>query len=98
MTQSPNVAERPKGEVWHSRSAEEVLAQLCSAATGLSATEAAQRLAANGPNELKEGKRISAVQIFLGQFKSLIIWILIVAGVISGVLGEVVDEIGRAHV
>ena len=70
-----------------------MLAQLGSAATGLSAPEAAQRLAANGPNELKEGKRISPLQIFLGQFKSLIIWILIVAGVISGVLGEVVDAI-----
>lgn len=62
-------------------------------ATGLSATEAAQRLAATGPNELKEGKRISPLQIFLGQFKSLIIWILIATGVISGVLGEVVDAI-----
>ena len=70
-----------------------MLAQLGSTATGLSAQEAAQRLAANGPNELKEGKRISPLQIFLGQFKSLIIWILIAAGVISGVLGEVVDAI-----
>jgi Cu2+-exporting ATPase len=44
-------AARPKGEAWHSQSAEEVLAQLSSAATGLSAQEAAKRLAANGPNE-----------------------------------------------
>jgi len=59
----------------------------------MSAQEATQRLATNDPNELKEGRRISPLQIFLGQFKSLIIWILIVAGVISGVLGEVVDAI-----
>ena len=78
---------------WHSQPAEEVLAQLASTATGLSSQEAAQRLTANGPNELKEGKRISPWQIFLGQFKSLLIWILIAAGVISGVLGEVVDAI-----
>ena len=91
--QAPPIAEHPKGKAWHQRSAEEVLAQLGSTATGLSAQEAAQRLAANGPNELKEGKRISPLQIFLGQFKSLIIWILIAAGVISGVLGEVVDAI-----
>ena len=70
-----------------------MLAHLGSSATGLSAQEAAQRLAADGPNELKEGKRISPLQIFLGQFKSLIIWILIAAGVISGVLGEAVDAI-----
>ncbi len=83
----------PQGEIWYNQSAEEVLAKLGSAVGGLSATEAAQRLAANGPNELKDGKRISPWQIFLGQFKSLIIWILIVAGVISGALGEVVDAI-----
>jgi Ca2+-transporting ATPase len=70
-----------------------VLVKFSSAATGLSAQEAAKRLAADGPNELKEGKRISPFQIFLGQFKSLIIWILIAAGAISGVLGEVVDAI-----
>ena len=58
------------------------------AATGLAATAAAQRLAANGPNEIKEGKRVSPFPIFLGQFKSLIIWILIAASVISGVLDE----------
>jgi len=78
---------------WHLRPAEEVLAQLDSAATGLTALEAARRLAADGPNELKEGKRISPLRIFLGQFKSLIIWILIGAGVVSGVLGEGLDAI-----
>ena len=93
MTEAPRIAAGRKVEAWHSRSAEEVLVQLGSKAVGLSAQEAAQRLAANGPNELKEAKRISALKIVLGQFKSLIIWILIVAGVISGVLGEMVDAI-----
>jgi Ca2+-transporting ATPase len=85
--------EQPEGKAWHSRSAEDVLTQVGSSATGLSAGEASQRLAADGPNELKEGKRISLLQIFIGQFKSLLIWILISAGVISGVLGEMVDAI-----
>lgn len=93
MPSSPDIAAKPKIEAWHTRSVEDVLAQLGSSAAGLSAAEAAQRLAANGPNELKEGKRISPLQIFLGQFKSLIIWILIVAGVVSGLLGELVDAI-----
>ena len=86
---------RPKTSLgaWHLRSAEEVLAGLGSAATGLSTQEAGQRLAADGPNELKEGKRTNPLQIILGQFKSLIIWILIAAGIISGALGEVVDAI-----
>ena len=46
--QAPPIAEHPKGEAWHHRSAEEVLADLGSAATGLSAQEAgnASRLTA----------------------------------------------------
>lgn len=80
-----------KGKAWHSQSTEDVLAKLGSTAAGLSAREAARRLAADGANELKEGKRVGPLQIFLGQFKNVIIWILIVAGVVSGVLGEVVD-------
>ncbi len=81
----------PEGKAWHSQSPEEVLEKLSSAAIGLSTQEAAKRLAANGPNELKEGKRVSPLRIFVGQFKSFIIWILIGAGVISGLLGEGVD-------
>ena len=93
VTTEPAMTSEPTGEPWHSQPAERVLAQLGSAASGLSATEAAQRLATNGPNQLKQGKHISPLQIFLSQFNSLIIWILIAAGFISGILGEVVDTI-----
>ncbi len=93
MTTESALTEQQKSKAWYNQSAEEVLSQVGSSATGLSTQEAAQRLAADGPNELKEGKRISPLQIFLGQFKSLLVWILIAAGVISGVLGEMVDAI-----
>ncbi len=93
LTQSlPNV-EEPKGKAWHNQTAEDVLLQLGSSAAGLSAQEAAKRLADNGPNELKEGNRVSALRILLGQFKSVIIWILIAAGVLSGLLGQAIDAI-----
>ena len=91
MTTAPAIAVPPKAKAWHSQSAGEVLSRLASAANGLSALEAAKRLAVNGPNELKEGPPVSPLAIFLRQFQSLIIWILIVAGVVSGFLGEVVD-------
>ncbi len=68
MTTPPTIAAPPQGKAWHSQSAEAVLAQLASTADGLSAQEAAQRLATNGPNELKEGKPIRPFQILLGQF------------------------------
>ncbi len=78
---------------WHQRTADEVLAKLGANSAGLSAADAARRLAEHGRNELAEGKAISPWTIFLGQFKNLIVWILIVAGVISGLLGEGADAI-----
>ncbi len=87
-TSAPSAA-----EAWYRRPADDALTHFQSSASGLSATEAAQRLAANGPNVLTEATRIGAWQIFIGQFKSLIIWILIAAGIVSGVLGEALDAI-----
>lgn len=67
--------------------------QLGSTPTGLSAAEAAQRLAKDGANELKEAQRISGWRILARQFKSLVIWILVAAGVLSGVFGDLVETI-----
>ncbi len=78
---------------WHSQPVEAVLTHFGSTATGLSSPEAARRLAAGGPNELREGKRISRLRIFARQFKSLLIWILLGAGVVSGALGQGVDAL-----
>jgi Ca2+-transporting ATPase len=78
---------------WHRRPAEAALLEFQSTATGLTIGEAARRLSTDGPNTLTQGKQVSRWQILAGQFKSFIIWILIGAGVISGVLGERVDAI-----
>jgi Ca2+-transporting ATPase len=85
------VSSIPKGKAWFNQPPAEVLAQLAATADGLSTAEAAQRLAHNGPNVLTEGKKANPFRIFLGQFKSLIVWILILAGAVAGLLGEVVD-------
>ncbi|NLH17217.1 MAG: cation-translocating P-type ATPase [Phycisphaerae bacterium] len=60
---------------------------------GLSEVEAKQRLAQYGPNHLQEAPGASAWEIFLGQFKNTIIWVLIAAAVVSGFLGEWVDTL-----
>ncbi len=79
-------------EPWHIRSIEETLALLGTHPDmGLEAGEARRRLAEHGPNRLvqKEGK--SLLQRFLGQFKDVLIHILLAAAVISVALGEVSD-------
>ena len=78
---------------WHCLSADEVCGRLSSAPSGLTNSNAAERRTANGPNELKEGKRISPLRIFVDQFNSLMVWILIAAGIIVGVLGEAVESL-----
>jgi Ca2+-transporting ATPase len=82
-----------KAEAWHRREGADVLRACDSSPAGLASSEAARRLAADGPNQLKEGKRIRAFQIFLRQFKSLLIWILFIAGIASGVMGSLVDAV-----
>src|SRR5829696_3452940 len=78
---------------WHTLDAVEVLRATTSSPQGLASDEAARRLALHGPNALAEGKPIQPLTILLGQFRSLIVWILIVAGMVSGILGEAVDAI-----
>ena len=60
---------------------------------GLSSAAAAARLEQAGPNELREKKGRSPLAIFLDQFKSLMIGVLIAAALISGFLEEWVDAL-----
>lgn len=78
-------------DLWHDRSAEEALKHFGSAAAGLAPPEAARRLAVDGPNTLKAANRVGPMRLLFSQFRSLIVWVLIAAGILSGVLGEVVD-------
>jgi Ca2+-transporting ATPase len=76
---------------WHNLEASEAIASLNSTTLGLSREEAQRRLAQFGPNELVKKGKISAWAIFLEQFKSFLIIILLIAVVLSAVLGEVID-------
>ena len=61
--------------------------------TGLSETEATRRLSEFGRNELEESGIRSPWLIFLDQFKELMVVILIIAAVISALLGDYSDAI-----
>lgn len=75
-------------------SAAEVAARLdANAATGLTASEASARLAADGPNQLAEPIQTPAWRKFIGQFTQSVVLLLIAAAIISGLLSEWADAI-----
>jgi Ca2+-transporting ATPase len=79
---------------WHDRSLEVLATELeTDPAQGLTAEDARRRLERDGPNELRKGKGISALALFMGQFKSVVIWVLIGAASVSIALGELTDGI-----
>ncbi len=86
-------ASRAETVAWHRLTGAEALTRREATTEGLSEAEAAVRLERFGPNELQAGEGIRPWKIFLAQFHSLIIWVLIGAGTLSGVLGEVSDAI-----
>lgn len=56
--------------------------------TGLSETEAAEKLRKNGKNVLHKKKRKSAIRIFLSQFTDVMVLILMVCTVVSAFLND----------
>ena len=58
---------------------------------GLTTQEAQDRLLKFGANELAKEERASPIALFLAQFKNTLIIILLVATVLSALLGEIVD-------
>ena len=63
---------------------------------GLTAETARRRLLEVGPNELAEQKATSRWALLAAQFASPLVWLLLVASVVSGVFGDLVDAIAIA--
>jgi len=76
--------------VWHSLEAAQVLKELdTDLERGLTEDEVTRRLEKYGHNELRgKEKRISPFIIFINQFKNILIAILLIAAVLSAVIGE----------
>ena len=72
---------------------EQVLDRLKSRVQGLSRQEAQQRLSEYGANSLKQTRSSNPLVLLLNQFKSPIILILMVAAILSGFLGDVIDTV-----
>jgi magnesium-transporting ATPase (P-type) len=76
---------------WHALRADEVLDWLNSSPEGLSKDEASDRLARVGPNRLPQGKKQGPLVRFLLQFHNLLIYVLLVAAVLSLLFEHAID-------
>jgi len=77
----------------HDKKIEVVFKELNTRKEGLAEKEAEARLKKYGYNEIKEAKKISPIKIFLQQFNSAVVYILIAALIISLFIGERIDAI-----
>lgn len=78
--------------LWYAMKPEDVLPELTvTSKSGLNSDEAAKRLASYGPNALPEKRRHSAFAVFFRQFKSPLIYLLLIAALGAFFLGEARD-------
>lgn len=76
---------------WHSLSPEQIFEKLSTSSQGLSSADSVTRLAEHGSNVLPENKPPSWLAIFLRQFNSPLILILIGAALVTYLIGEESD-------
>jgi magnesium-transporting ATPase (P-type) len=76
---------------WHTLEAQPTLQRLSTTVDGLAVDEAARRLAEHGPNRIPPPKRRSALMRLLGQFHNVLIYVLLAAGLVTALLGHMVD-------
>ena len=84
---------QPASAAWYTLSSTEALARLSSREGGLTAEEAARRLAEVGSNELQASERVPWWTLLLEQFKNVLIVILLVATGLSVALGHGVESL-----
>nr|HNI56071.1 cation-transporting P-type ATPase [Elusimicrobiota bacterium] len=81
-------APAPDTAPWHAWSVERTRTALGAPAVGLSESDAAGRLARDGPNRLSPPVRRSPSRLFLAQFNDFMIRVLLGAALVAGLLGD----------
>ena len=76
---------------WHLLSQEQILEKLNTSLRGLTPEEAQSRIKQYGFNSLPEKKPVSLVRIFFGQFNNPLIFILLIASVITYAISKASD-------
>ncbi len=83
---------KDKTPTWHRLEVDTVFQQLESSATGLAQNSAELKLQKYGPNLLRPAKKKGPLARFLLQFHNVLIYVLLVAGVTTALLGHWVDS------
>jgi len=86
----------PTPPQWHALSAAEALTRLEATQDGLSAQEAAARLARHGANRLPQAAARGPLRRLLAQFNNLLIYVLLAAAALSLPLGTVKSRLRLA--
>jgi magnesium-transporting ATPase (P-type) len=86
-----NVLARSADDGWHALAASRVLIAVTSQPDGLSNADAQARLACHGPNRLPAPPRRLAWRRLLDKFADVLIQVLLVAAVVTAVLGHWLD-------
>ena len=77
----------------HAMNAERVVSELSATATGLTIAEVSKRQQQYGANSLPRKEPASLFEVFLNQFKSPLIYVLVAAALVSLVIREFSDAI-----
>ncbi len=76
---------------WYQLTIKEVFERLQSGENGLAESDAKERLVKYGFNKLTEEAKIKKIKIFIHQFASPLIYILLISGIVAIILGEYID-------
>ncbi|MGZ5015985.1 MAG: cation-transporting P-type ATPase, partial [Methylobacter sp.] len=93
-TQQKNQSKKPPSPPWHLLEAWQTTAWLkVDPELGLNHQEAKERLDTYGPNSIQEQSRRGPIRMFLGQFADFMIVVLILACIVSGLVGDLTDTV-----
>ncbi len=79
--------------MYYKKEADAVLKEFNTSLDGLTKKEAGLRIGKYGKNVIQKFSSVSPLKVFLNQFKSFIIYILLAAAVLAFVLGEKIDTV-----
>ncbi|WP_380677739.1 cation-translocating P-type ATPase [Salinigranum sp. GCM10025319] len=77
---------------WHALAVDDVHDALSTDRSGLSSEEAARRLEEYGPNEIRDDDDVSPLELFVAQFRDVLIYLLVAAAVLSLAVGLLPGE------